>query len=418
MARSELSLDQARQVALRAQGLDRRRPANVGTVLEKLGAIQLDTISVLARSHELVPYARLGAIGRDRVEAALWGHGGTFEYWSHAACLLPVSRYPNFAFRMRASQPKAEGWGASAAAIATVRAALRDGGPQTATELGGARRSSGWWEWSDAKNAVEWLLATGEVVVTQRRSWKRVYDLAERAITVEPQPHWVDVNGIYGPSDGRCVRDLLLASVQTLGLGTLDDVKDVHRLRGKGQAWMHSPGYVLRDELQSLLDSGDVVQTSVQGWSEPVYADPAALRRIGRSGTSVTTLLSPFDSLVWHRPRLERLFDVRLRIEAYTPKHQRQHGYFAMPVLHGGRMLGLVDPARERSTLVARRISEFSRDDEGFAHALAEAGRWVGSTSIRVEHAASTASARRIQSLANAQLSEAATPSTPPAPRA
>ena len=126
--------------------------------LHGLRSIQLDTISVLARSHELVPYARLGAVGRESVESTFWGSGNAFEYWSHAACLLPLESYPLFAFRRRAWKGRAERWGVDARTVRNVRAALRANGPQTATELGGARREAGWWAWSDAKSAVEWML--------------------------------------------------------------------------------------------------------------------------------------------------------------------------------------------------------------------------------------------------------------------
>lgn len=405
MARSELSLLQARQVALRAQNLDRRRPQSVPKLLERLGAVQLDTISVLARSHELVPYARLGAVGRPAVEAAYWGHGRTFEYWSHAACILPVSVFPFFAFRRRATVAKQERWGAAPQAVDVVRAALREGGPQTATELGGARRSSGWWEWSDAKQAVEWMLAVGEVVVTDRRAWKRVYDLAERAIPSQPTDAWVEDRGVHGPSDAECIRHLLLASMRTLGLGTVDDIRDVHRLRGNmGAEGAYTDTKLLQREFEALIDSGKIVRTSVEGWSDAVYADPAALRRIGPTGASVTALLSPFDSLVWHRPRLERLFDLRHRIEAYTPAAKRQYGYFAMPVLHEGRIIGLVDPAREKAVLVAKQVTLFDGDATGAALAIAEAARWVGATAVRVDRAPTAAAARRLQRMANDNL--------------
>lgn len=408
MARSKLTLHQARYVALRAQGLHKRQTSTVPAMLERLGAVQLDTISVLARSHELVPYARLGAVGREAVEAAYWGHGRTFEYWSHAACILPVSVFPYFAFRRRALAPKRERWGASHQAIDAVRSALRDNGPQTATELGGARRSSGWWEWSDAKNAVEWMLAVGEVVVTDRRSWKRVYDLAERAIHTEPTSDWVDDRGVYGPTDADCTRHLLLASMRTLGIGTLDDIRDVHRLRGNiGTDGAYADARLLQREFQALLDDGSIVRTSVDGWTDDTFADPAALQRIAASTSSVTTLLSPFDSLIWHRPRLERLFDLRLRIEAYTPAAKRQYGYFAMPVLHDGSIIGLVDPGRERDVFVAKQITVFDGDEAGIALSLAEAARWVGSSSIRVDRAPSAAAGKRMQRMANAALNEA-----------
>lgn len=191
----ELSPDEARRIALRAQGFlgapDRR--GGVRGVLRHLGAVQLDTISVLARSHELIPYARLGAVGRKTVEDAYWTPSApagappsrphAFEYWSHAACVLPVEEWPHFAFRRRAYRARPH-WHheLTDGAYDAVIKQLRTEGPLTATELGGAKNGGLWWDWSEAKVAVERALMYGEVVCTGRRSWKRVYDLAERAI--------------------------------------------------------------------------------------------------------------------------------------------------------------------------------------------------------------------------------------------
>ena len=186
-----LSADEARRIALRAQGFlgapDRR--SGIRGVLRHLGAVQLDTISVLARSHELIPYARLGAVGRKNVESAYWTPtpGPTpphaFEYWSHAACILPIEEWPHFAFRRRAYRSRPH-WHHDLpdGAYDQVIKQLRAEGPLTATELGGAKNKGEWWDWSDSKIAVERALMYGEVVCTERRSWKRVYDLAERAI--------------------------------------------------------------------------------------------------------------------------------------------------------------------------------------------------------------------------------------------
>lgn len=161
-------------------------------MLRHLGAVQLDTISVLARSHELIPYARLGAVGRRKVEESYWTPAApegdpprphAFEYWSHAACLLPIEEWPHFAFRRRAYRARPH-WHheLSDGAYDAVIKQLRAEGPLTATELGGAKNGGEWWDWSEAKVAVERALMHGEVVCTERRSWKRVYDLAERAI--------------------------------------------------------------------------------------------------------------------------------------------------------------------------------------------------------------------------------------------
>ncbi|GAA2454356.1 winged helix-turn-helix domain-containing protein [Streptomyces macrosporus] len=366
-----LSADEARRIALRAQGLlgapDRR--AGVRGVLRRLGAIQLDTISVLARSHELVPYARLGAVGRDAVEAAYWADGHSFEYWSHAACVLPVEEWPYFAFRRRAYRAKGHRWHRledSERSCAAVRDRLKADGPLTATELGGAKNGGEWYDWSETKIAVEWLLDTGEVVCTRRRGWKRVYDLAERAI---PEELLHD-----DPDDHECLRRLVAQAGAAMGVATRADLADYHRLKG--------------EQVDAVVAETGLVPVEVEGWGRPAWADPAALEAesAARRERHRTTLLSPFDSLIWDRKRTERIFGFTHRLEAYVPRAKRIHGYFAMPLLSGGRLLGRVDPAREGRTLVARQVSMAGRRAaEPMARALWEAASWVGCDAVRVE---------------------------------
>ncbi|MER5867813.1 crosslink repair DNA glycosylase YcaQ family protein [Kitasatospora sp. NPDC002040] len=363
----ELSADEARRIALRAQGLlgapDRR--GGVRGVLRHLGAVQLDTISVLARSHELIPYARLGAVGRPAVESAYWGSAGTFEYWSHAACILPIEEWPLFAFRRRGFRNRGHLWGGEVTEETYLRVLdqLRAEGPLTSTELGGAKRTSEWWDWSDTKIAVERALAFGDVVCTERRSWKRVYALAEQAIPAELFEQDL--------TDQECVQRLIAQAGAALGVATRADLMDYHRLKAK--------------HFDAALPEAGLVPVTVAGWGAPAWADPAALASTPR-GRHRTTLLSPFDSLVWDRPRTERIFDMAHRLEAYTPKHKRVHGYFAMPLLAGGRLVGRVDPAREGRTLVARQVSLTSPRHVGaLAEALREAASWVGCTDVRVE---------------------------------
>ncbi|MCX4666832.1 winged helix DNA-binding domain-containing protein [Streptomyces sp. NBC_01381] len=371
---TDLSADEARRIVLRAQGFlgapDRR--SGVRGVLRHLGAVQLDTISVLARSHELIPYARLGAVGRDRIEAAYWdGASGTgparphaFEYWSHAACILPIEEWPHFAFRRRAYRTRPH-WHHDLpdGAYDTVIKQLTAEGPLTATELGGAKNKGEWWDWSDAKIAVERALMYGEVVCTERRSWKRVYDLAERAI---PDPLLHD-----DLDDTECLRRLVRLAGQALGVGTRADIADYHRLKG--------------EQFDAVVADSGLVPVTVQGWDKPAWADPAALETTPR-GRHRTTLLSPFDSLIWERARTERIFGFTHRLEAYVPKPKRIHGYFAMPVLAGGQLVGRVDPAREGSTLVAKQISlDSPKAVPAVAQAIREAASWVNCDSVRVE---------------------------------
>ncbi len=371
---TQLSADEARRIALRAQGFlgapDRR--AGVRGVLRHLGAVQLDTISVLARSHELVPYARLGAVGRKTVESAYWGTAaGTapdrphaFEYWSHAACILPVEEWPHFAFRRRAYRARPH-WNHELpdGAYDRVIKQLRTEGPLTATELGGAKRTSEWWDWSGEKVAVERALMYGEVVCVRRRGWKRVYDLAERAIP--------DALLHTDLDDTECLRRLVRLAGEALGVGTRADIADYHRLKG--------------EQVDVVIADSGLVPVTVEGWGKPAWADPAALAAPPR-GRHRTTLLSPFDSLIWERARTERIFGFTHRLEAYVPKHKRVYGYFAMPVLSGGRLVGRVDPARDGRTLVARQVTLQDRKAvPAVARALWEAASWVDCTNVRVE---------------------------------
>jgi uncharacterized protein YcaQ len=386
-----LTADEARRIALRAQGLlgapDRR--GGVRGMLRRLGAVQLDTISVLARSHELVPYARLGGVGRTTVESAYWGTSlpaprqspedtgaAAFEYWSHAACVLPIEEWPHFAFRRRARRAKGHRWHVlqdAQRSCAAVLDRLKADGPLTSTELGGAKNGGPWWDWSETKIAVEWLLDTGNVVCTQRRGWKRVYDLAERAV---PDPLRHD-----DLSDTECLRRLVAQAGTALGVATRADLADYHRLK--------------TEQVDTVIEDTGLVPVEVEGWAAgrkatrnragEAWADPAALSTPPR-GRHRTTLLSPFDSLIWDRARTQRIFDFTHRLEAYVPKPQRIHGYFAMPLLAGGKLVGRVDPAREGRTLVARQVSVAGpKAIAPMAQALREAAEWVGCDTIRVE---------------------------------
>jgi uncharacterized protein YcaQ len=372
MTIESLSIEEARRVALHAQGLRGARTSTGGvpSMLRRLGAVQLDTIAVLARSHELVAYARLGAIGRAPIERAYWGRGSaTFEYWSHAACVLPLEDWPAYEFQRRARRAKGRRWHALAdrdRSCAAVVARLHADGPLTANGLGGAKKGGPWWDWSETKIAAEWLLDIGEVVCRERRGFQRVYDLAERAIPTELlSEQW---------SDEECAAYLVAAAGRSLGVATPSDVAHYHGL----------PARLVR----GALEASGLTEVAVEGWSQRAYADPAALGSLGTRARGRSVLLSPFDSLTWYRDRLERLFGLRHRMEAYTPKDKRTYGYFAMPVLAGTGIVALVDPGRREGALVAKQVT-LLRDGpetvEPVARALAEAATWVGAERVVVE---------------------------------
>ena len=376
-ANGTLSPDQARRIALRAQGLlgtDGRR-GGVAGVLRRLGAVQLDTISVLARSHELVPYARLGAVGRDKVEQAFWHptRPRAFEYWAHAACVLPLEDWPYYAARRRAITARGQRWHKVSQQVCDeVLARLRAEGPLTATQLGGAKAGGPWWDWSEVKIAAEWLLDTGQAVCVRRTGWRRVYDLPERVIPRELREK--------DPSDIECLSYLVTVAVRALGVATHADITEYQRLNWYG------PKSSTAENIDKVAEAAALIPVEVAG-TRPLraWADPAALEGLDRRGTHRTTLLSPFDSLIWDRKRTLRTFGFQHALEAYVPREKRVHGYFAMPLLAGGRLVGRVDPGRDGRTLIAKQVTlDTAAAATPMARALTEAAAWVGCDNVIV----------------------------------
>jgi uncharacterized protein YcaQ len=383
-ATPDLSAREARRIALRAQGLLGPRIAGgpLG-MLHHLRAVQLDTISVLARSHELVAYARLGTQPRRRIEDAYWGrrrgsaHANAFEYWAHAACVIPMADWPHFAFARAARRARGRRWHRLEDAervCAEVRKKLESEGPLTAKQLGGAKRGGPWWDWSDVKIAVEWMLDIGDVVCTTRAGFQRVYDLPERAIPP-------DLLRTELSRDDQ-IAHLLGGAVRALGVATAGDVAAYCGLATQVAA--------------RTLAGMDVDRVTVERWSKPAFADPAALAASTSGLRSRPVLLSPFDSTMWYRPRVEQVFGFRHRLEAYVPRDQRVHGYFSMPVLAGDELVARVDPARVGGALVARSVHlepgvPLAAASRAVVAALREAAGWVGATSVALERVEPTA---------------------------
>jgi uncharacterized protein len=380
----KLTMDEVRLITLRAQGLvgTACRRDGLPGMLRRLGAVQLDTISVLARSHELVAYARLGAVPRARIERAYWHpHAATaFEYWSHAACVLPIEEWPYYSFRRRAFRARGLRWHQSHASVcAEVLARLRAEGPLTATALGGAKNGGAWWDWSDTKIAVEWLLDTGDVICARRTGWRRVYDLPERVLAADLLR--------ADPTDAECLIHLAAATARALGVVTRADLSDYQRVTNFGNG-RNAAGLAADD---AALAAGLIPVTIDLGarGEAPAWADPSSLADLdpgpARGGRPRVTLLSPFDSLIWDRKRTQRVFGFEHSLEAYVPKAKRVHGYFTMPLLWRGRLVGRVDPARSGRTLVARQLTlDTPAAAEPMARALIEAAAWVGCDNVQL----------------------------------
>jgi uncharacterized protein len=415
-----LSLDEARQMTLRAQGFigASARKGGVPAVLRRVGGVQLDTISVLARSHELVAYARLGPVPRDRIERAYWNpaHPAAFEYWAHAACVLPLGEWPYCAFRRRWFRARGMRWHeVSPRVSAEVLARVAAEGPMTATQLGGAKGGGPWWDWSEVKVAAEWLLDVGDLVCVRRTGWRRVYDLAERVVPA----------GLLNmdPSDEECVSHLVGVAARALGVATHNDLTDYHRLqrhltagRGRTEALDDAARAAGLTPVTIPGTRGSVARDSVARGTVAAWADPAALAAAdsARRERHRITLLSPFDSLIWDRKRTARLFGFEHSLEAYVPKDQRVHGYFVMPLLAGGHLVGRVDPVRRGTTLLARQVSlDRPSATEPMARALREAAEWVGCDQVVLEQVRPSGAAERLRSLLRLRTGDRYRPASP-----
>jgi hypothetical protein len=338
-----LSASQARRIALAAQSLAAPRPARAVTrrgfraLAGRLGALQIDSVNVMVRAHYMPPFSRLGGYAPGLLEDEAWGQRPSlFEYWGHAASLMPIELQPLLRWRMaRAHETKTKSYLAALARerpdyVAEVLAEIRRRGPVTGGEFAAGPRKSGWWNWSDGKSALEWLFYAGEITTRTRRGFERVYDLTERVIPprILAQPT---------PSEADAKRELVRIAARALGVADVADLADYFRiLQADAKA-----------AAEDLVAEGMLERVKVEGWRGPTYL--AADAKLPRQASGAA-LLSPFDNLIWRRERAERLFGLRYRIGIYTPAAQREHGYYVYPFLLGERIAARVDLKADRKS--------------------------------------------------------------------
>ncbi|MGR4010240.1 winged helix-turn-helix domain-containing protein [Leucobacter sp. 1207-22] len=337
---ADFSSAQARRIALAAQGfsgaprLKKRRPFDAA--LAHLGVLQIDSVNVFSRSHYMPMFSRHGGYDRDAFDGHLWGSGEFTEYWAHEAALIPIADRPLFQWRMREFEAKhRERAVPLARTIDLVRDQLAAEGPQLVRELeSGPREKRGpWWDWSDTKQAVDILFAAGEVVAATREGFQRRYALAE---------HVLPGHALEDCTREDAQRELVSRAGRALGIGTLADLGDYYRLKPKDAA--HA--------VRALEDAGELLPVTVEGWVDNACKPQAAwLHRDARipSRLAPHALLTPFDPMVWFRPRAERMFDFHYRIEIYTPKEKRKYGYYCLPLMVSGQLAGRIDLKADRA---------------------------------------------------------------------
>jgi len=338
----------ARRIALAAQGFADPRPSGeVGTrqlrrTVDRLGVVQIDSVNVLSRSHYLPCFSRLGPYPRAALDALSNQRHDLFEYWAHEASFLPVRLQPHLRWRMAAADREA--WGSMTRVnrerpeyVAGLLQRIRDDGPLKASQLVEARpnRPGSMWNWHAGKAALEYLFFTGALTARSRTAgFERVYDLTERVLP----PAVVQA---ATPSRPEAMRELVGTAARALGVATETDLRDYFRL----------PVADARTAIAELTEAGVLQPVQVEGWNRPAWLDPLARRP---RWVRARALLSPFDSLVWERPRVERIFGFRYRLEIYTPAAKRVHGYYVLPFLLGDRLVARVDLKADRQAGVLR----------------------------------------------------------------
>ena len=378
---TKISLAAARRIALSAQGIGSppQTSPNVRsfrTLFRKIGLLQLDSVNVLCRSHYLPVLARLGPYDRGRLHRYTTTSGEIFEYWGHEASLLPIELYPMLRFRMDAMptwrrildlMEKRPGY------IDEVYKEVARRGPITVGDLDqGGDRTGPWWGYAPGKVALEWLFACGRITAYRNERFGREYDLPERVLPPEVMEQ---------PALQReeAYRNLLMLGAKHHGIGTADDIMDYYRL--------HKP--TARPIFEQLVAEGELRPFEVDGWGREAYLHPEAKRPRTDRGTA---LLSPFDPVVWYRERAERLFDFHYRIEIYVPKPKRVFGYYVLPFLLDGALVGRVDLKADRQAGVLRaqashveNIREQRRVAAAMATELATMADWLGLNDVIVE---------------------------------
>lgn len=344
---TELTLTQARNLQLAAQGL-LMAPARVATPLalrrciERMQLLQIDTIQVVARSPYLVLFSRLGDYPAQWLDQAL-AEGHLFEAWAHEACFVPMS---DLALHRSYNQRARQHWGLARgdqshtqqrAKLEMLLAHIQANGAVKSSDFKrSAGEGGGWWSWKDEKLWLEALFAKGELMVARRENFQRVYDLAQRVCPALPTLELPSVEEVH-----QC---FIEKSILALGITQARWVHDYFRLKPR-----------LKDaDLEPLVDAGRVQRVRVPDWSAPGYVHTAhaALLQKARNGqltASHTALLSPFDPLLWDRERISVMFDFAYRIECYTPQAKRTYGYFVLPILHRGQLIGRLDAKAHRA---------------------------------------------------------------------
>ena len=383
----QLSLKEARHLHLAAQGLlkkprRRARQTDILSTIQQMSLLQIDTINVVARSPYLVLFSRLGSYPQHWLDDSLRS-GELMEYWAHEACFLPRSDFALVRHRML--NPDKMGWKyhkewmhEHAASIEELLGHIAQNGPVRSADFSHPRKgASGWWEWKPHKRHLEGLFTAGKLMVVERRNFHRVYDLTHRAM-----PHWDDERDALSRLEAESI--MLRNSARSLGIFRPQWLADYYRLRQPA----------LPALLKGWQDEGLVTPVIVEELGEMwLHRDLHAVLESAPGGkltASHSAVLSPFDPVVWDRKRAEQLFNFSYRLECYTPAPKRQYGYFVLPLLHQGKLVGRMDSKLHRKGGVLEIFSLWLEEgvkvtaglESGLQRAINDFARWQGAEEV------------------------------------
>ena len=362
-----LSLAEARRLAIVSQGFGPKpaKPSigHVRKLAARLHAFQIDSVNVLVRAHYVPAFARLGSYPRDALDSLVHVKRELFEYWGHAACLLPMSLYPLVRYRMHTEQAQEYLRSRRGAKTAKVYAEVAERGPLAAAELSNpGKRSGNWWGWGEGKERLEYLYDSGLLAIAGRRGFERLYDIAERVIPKAALDAPV-------PAREEAMKQLICLGARAHGVGTAGDITgyleiDGWRDRLPTVPWWERPKGpdgrrakpIAKRLVSELVEEGRLLAARVDGWEEPAYVLPVV--RVPRA-VHARALVTPFDSLVWERSRMERLFGMKYTIELYTPAPKRVYGYYVFPFLLGDTLVARCDLKADRQRKVLMVQSAF-----------------------------------------------------------
>ena len=387
MSLPHLSLADARNLHLAAQGLlnkPRRRASleDIPATISRMSLLQIDTINIVARSPYLVLFSRLGNYPAQWLDESL-ARGELMEYWAHEACFMPRSDFRLIRHRMLA--PEKMGWKYKdawmqehEAEIAQLIQHINDKGPVRSADFEHPRKgASGWWEWKPHKRHLEGLFTAGKVMVIERRNFQRVYDLTHRVM-----PDWDDERDLVSQTEAEII--MLDNSARSLGIFREQWLADYYRLKRPAlAAWREA-----RAEQQQII----AVHVEKLGnlWLHDDLLPLLERALAGKLTATHSAVLSPFDPVVWDRKRAEQLFDFSYRLECYTPAPKRQYGYFVLPLLHRGQLVGRMDAKMHRQTGILEVISLWLQEgikpttmlQKGLRQAITDFASWQQATRV------------------------------------